>query len=72
MPDLGYGVPECPRHGYALCDCDTAPIPRKRRHLREGEPCAHPGCLHHRSHPCDGCGRIAGRSPSPTPQEEKP
>ena len=29
--------------------------------LREGEPCAHPGCLSHLSHPCEGCGRIAGR-----------
>lgn len=27
----------------------------------DGEPCSHPGCLHHVSHPCEGCGRIAGR-----------
>lgn len=25
------------------------------------EACAHPGCLSHVSHPCEGCGRIAGR-----------
>lgn len=27
---------------------------------RDGEPCGHPGCLHHRSHPCESCGRIGG------------
>ena len=27
---------------------------------REGEPCSHPGCLSHISHPCEGCGRIGG------------
>jgi hypothetical protein len=30
------------------------------RELRAGEPCGHPGCLSHVSHPCEGCGRIAG------------
>lgn len=25
-----------------------------------GEPCNHTGCLSHLSHPCEGCGRIAG------------
>ena len=29
--------------------------------LRDGEPCAHPGCLKHISHPCEGCGRIGGK-----------
>ena len=29
--------------------------------LRDGEPCGHPGCLAHVSHPCEGCGRVAGR-----------
>jgi len=28
--------------------------------LRDGEPCSHVGCLHHVSHPCEGCGRIGG------------
>lgn len=23
-------------------------------------PCKHPGCLHHRTHPCEGCGRMHG------------
>lgn len=27
---------------------------------KEGEPCEHPGCLNHVTHPCEGCGRIAG------------
>jgi hypothetical protein len=32
----------------------------KCRSLKPGEPCGHPGCLSHISHPCEGCGRIAG------------
>ena len=28
--------------------------------MKNGEPCSHTGCLHHISHPCEGCGRIAG------------
>lgn len=28
--------------------------------LRKGEPCSHPGCLSHTTHPCEGCGRVAG------------
>lgn len=31
--------------------------------LRDREPCSHPGCLSHISHPCEGCGRIGGKSP---------
>lgn len=27
----------------------------------EGMPCGEPGCLSHVTHPCEGCGRIAGR-----------
>jgi hypothetical protein len=29
--------------------------------LKDGEPCGHPGCLFHVSHPCEGCGRVAGK-----------
>jgi len=29
--------------------------------LRPDEPCDHRGCLHHVTHPCEGCGRIAGQ-----------
>lgn len=29
--------------------------------LEDGEPCTwHPHCLNHITHPCEGCGRIAG------------
>lgn len=28
--------------------------------LPDGQSCGHPGCLNHRSHPCEVCGRIAG------------
>lgn len=38
---------------------------RPVRALGPGEPCGHPGCLSHVSHPCEGCGRIAGRYPAP-------
>ena len=26
-----------------------------------GQPCKHPGCLKHVTHPCEGCGRYAGQ-----------
>lgn len=29
--------------------------------FKDGEPCDHPGCLGHVTHPCEGCGRVAGR-----------
>lgn len=32
--------------------------------LKDGEPCNHPGCFIHITHPCEGCGRIAGRYPA--------
>jgi hypothetical protein len=28
--------------------------------LPDGEPCDHPGCLSHISHPCEVCGRVGG------------
>jgi len=28
---------------------------------KDGEPRSHPGCLRHITHPCEGCGRIAGK-----------
>ena len=31
--------------------------------MKDGEPCEHRGCLHHISHPCEKCGRIAGKNP---------
>jgi hypothetical protein len=31
--------------------------------LVDGEPCDHPGCLSHQTHPCEGCGRIGERPP---------
>lgn len=31
------------------------------KRYKDGEPCSHRGCLHHVTHPCEGCGRIAGR-----------
>lgn len=28
---------------------------------KDGEPCDHPGCSQHVTHPCEGCGRIMGK-----------
>jgi hypothetical protein len=39
-------------------------LPDDYRPLRDGEPCTHPGCLRHLTHPCEGCGRVGGRSVS--------
>jgi hypothetical protein len=36
---------------------------RTGKDLLPDEPCGHPGCLSHVTHPCEGCGRIAGRYP---------
>lgn len=45
-------------------ECGLEPIiwDRLTSFLREGEPCTHPGCLKHVTHPCEGCGRVGGRS----------
>lgn len=29
--------------------------------LKDGEECGHPGCLSHVTHPCEKCGRVAGK-----------
>lgn len=50
----GYEGPEAAAH-----------ISAARRPLRDGEPCGHPGCLSHHSHPCEGCGRTGGRGSTP-------
>ena len=33
-----------------------------QKKYRDGEPCGHPGCLHHVTHPCEGCWRKGWRS----------
>ena len=30
-------------------------------HYPAGVPCKHPGCFNHVTHPCEYCGRIAGK-----------
>jgi hypothetical protein len=32
-----------------------------KEELKNGEPCNHPGCQSHITHPCEGCGRIGAR-----------
>lgn len=29
--------------------------------VHEGEPCMHPGCLQHLTHPCEVCHRVGGK-----------
>jgi hypothetical protein len=29
--------------------------------LKDGEPCQHPGCANHVTHPCECCGRTQAR-----------
>lgn len=41
----------------------NAIIRAKGLSLADGVPCDHVGCLHHVTHECEGCGRIAGRYP---------
>lgn len=48
-----------------MSDDDFSPydlnhVAQARRKLERGEPCRHPGCLSHVSHPCEGCGRVGG------------
>lgn len=44
------------KHRIAVLDAQL------RVRIPDGVACGHQGCLHHVSHPCEGCGRIAGRS----------
>jgi DNA-directed RNA polymerase subunit RPC12/RpoP len=34
---------------------------------KDGQPCDHPGCLNHITHPCESCGRIGGITPKNNP-----
>lgn len=44
-----------------LTDSSNWFLSGKRCPSREdGEPCDHPECLNHTTHPCEGCVRIAG------------
>ena len=36
--------------------------PEFAKTVEPGEPCDHPGCLNHVTHPCEGCGRVAGEN----------
>ena len=37
-------------------------ILKERYETEKDKPCNHPGCMHHVTHPCEGCGRIWGRT----------
>ena len=58
------GLPE-PRDNWAADlthpKCVAAVEEKPKILFEDGQPCKHKGCLSHLSHPCEGCGRIAGR-----------
>ncbi|MHB8191799.1 MAG: DUF5131 family protein [Bellilinea sp.] len=45
---------------FVSCEPLLGPVDLR---LRRDNPCGHPGCFHHVSHPCEGCGYQAGRLP---------
>lgn len=49
--------------GYAVTKCflEEAKELSLVTVYKEEEPCSHPGCLSHITHPCEGCGRVAGK-----------
>ena len=53
-----------PDNSYSEADPQPALLSESYRRYRYGEPFEHPGCLNHVSHPCEGCGRIAGKTPN--------
>ncbi len=46
-------------HGVSASDSNEL-LCDENKTYKDGEPCSHTGCLHHVTHPCEGCGRIAG------------
>lgn len=46
---------------YADIYIDDNNLSIEKALLRDGEPCGHRGCLSHITHPCECCGRIAGK-----------
>ncbi len=65
-------TPHDGQEAFARCEKGVdhrkvSPVPYAHgAYIVEGKPCKHPGCLSHVSHPCEGCGRIAGMA---TPDE---
>lgn len=58
--DRGRG-PACSENGIlGVWNEDMPTFKDGRAVWRDGQPCLHPGCLSHVSHPCEGCGRIGG------------
>jgi hypothetical protein len=45
----------------SVLEAEGYEIVRRTNDLKDGEPCTHPECSHHISHPCEGCGRIGAR-----------
>lgn len=48
------------KKGGVMSDLLAEAKENKRRY-RDYEPCEHPGCLSHISHPCENCGRVGGK-----------
>ncbi len=63
---------KCPHCHNKFCTCQgEVRFDYSKRRLIDGEPCDHPGCLSHISHPCEGCGRVGGRWPEDIPKARK-
>jgi len=54
------------RWGDGECECHVEHPDRGPAQYRPGEPCSHPGCMSHVTHPCEGCGRQWGQPRGPT------
>jgi len=51
---------ECEKHNKDEPFCEEVYCIENTRGLEPHQPCSHPGCLSHQTHPCEGCGRIGG------------
>ena len=57
MPDFGF---DAVTNLSDLGILDLFTTEKKLASLNPGEPCGHPGCLSHVTHPCESCGRVGG------------
>jgi hypothetical protein len=45
-------------NSYMVLPKDISKELLKPKTYKNGEPCSHPGCCNHLTHPCEKCGRI--------------
>jgi hypothetical protein len=54
-----------------MADQDWTTPGFSRRKYADGEPCGHPGCCNHVTHPCEDCGRIGCKLAQPSVRPDK-